>query len=105
MNTQNKTAKPSRKAKVKALFNVKDPAPAWTLGRKLGLKESTLTSWFGFWRREQVKAAAEKRKAKPKVAKPKATKEKAMQEAKAKPVMPEASNVEPAPTPAAPANT
>ncbi len=42
----------SRKGKVHELFDKQGPEAAWTLGLKLGLKEGTLRSWFGTWRRE-----------------------------------------------------
>ena len=47
----------SRKGKVHQLFDEKGPEAAWTLGKKLKLKETTLRAWFGAWRREDKKAA------------------------------------------------
>jgi len=46
----------SRKAKVHALHDKEGPEAAFTLGRKLQLKEGTLHSWFGMWRRQAAKA-------------------------------------------------
>ena len=45
----------SRKAKVHELFDKQGDTAAWTLGLKLKLKENTLRSWFGEWRREGTK--------------------------------------------------
>jgi hypothetical protein len=87
----------SRKSKVHALFDKQGQDAAWTLGKKLGLAEASLRSWFSAWRREaaqpkvatkangKVKADA-KAKAKPeaKTAKAKA-KAKTSKEAKANP--------------------
>ena len=52
----------SRKGKVHELFDEQGPEAAWTLGLKLKLKEGTLRSWFGQWKRADEKA---KPKAKP----------------------------------------
>jgi hypothetical protein len=52
----------SREGKVHELFNKQGAEAAWTLGLKLKLKEGTLRSWFGQWRRADEKA---KPKAKP----------------------------------------
>ena len=41
----------SRKGRVHELFDNEGPEAAWTLGRRLKLKEGTLRSWFGTWRR------------------------------------------------------
>jgi hypothetical protein len=46
----------SRKGKVHELFDKQGAEAAWTLGLKLGLKQGTLRSWFGQWRRESEKA-------------------------------------------------
>jgi hypothetical protein len=40
-----------RKGKVHELFDKEGPEAAWTLGRRLRLKEGTLRSWFAQWRR------------------------------------------------------
>lgn len=40
-----------RKGQVHELFDSQGPEAAWTLGCKLGLKESTLRSWFATWKR------------------------------------------------------
>ena len=45
----------SRKQKVHALFDKEGAAPAFTLGTKLKLKQSTLHTWFSKWRKEAVK--------------------------------------------------
>jgi hypothetical protein len=60
MNTANAKEKPSRKARVRALYLEQGAEEAFTFGRKLKLKESTLHSWIGFWRREAAKAKAAK---------------------------------------------
>jgi hypothetical protein len=39
-----------RKGKVQELFKSQGPSAAWTLGLKLGLKETTLRRWFAGWR-------------------------------------------------------
>ena len=56
MNTANAKDKPSRKARVRALYLEQGAEEAFTFGRKLKLKDSTLHSWIGFWRREAAKA-------------------------------------------------
>ena len=43
----------SRKGKVHELFDKEGDAAAFTLGRKLQLKDETLRSWFGVWRRSK----------------------------------------------------
>lgn len=40
-----------RKGKVHQLFDKEGAEAAWTLGRRLKLKEGTLRSWFAQWRR------------------------------------------------------
>ena len=45
----------SRKGKVHSLYDREGEDAAWTLGRKLKLKEASLRSWFGQWRRESAK--------------------------------------------------
>jgi len=52
----------SRKGRVHELFDKSGPDAAWTLGKKLKLKEGTLRSWFGAWRREDSSAKAKKAK-------------------------------------------
>jgi hypothetical protein len=39
----------SRKARVKDLFEKQGIQAAWTLGLKLGLKQSSLRVWFSRW--------------------------------------------------------
>jgi hypothetical protein len=46
----------SRKQKVHALFDAEGESAAYTLGRKLKLKETSLRKWFGMWRAETVQA-------------------------------------------------
>jgi len=41
-----------RKHKVRELFDAQGVEAAWVLGRKLGLKESSLRVWFNTWRKE-----------------------------------------------------
>jgi len=41
----------SRKVKVHELDDKQGADAAWTLGIQLGLKEGTLRSWFGAWKR------------------------------------------------------
>jgi len=41
-----------RKQKVRELFDTQGVEAAWVLGRKLGLKESSLRGWFSTWRYE-----------------------------------------------------
>jgi hypothetical protein len=53
----------SRKGKVHELFDKQGDQAAWVLGQKLGLKQGTLRSWFGQWRRE-AEAANSKAKGK-----------------------------------------
>ena len=45
-------AKPSRKAKVKALYDAQGPEAAFVLGQKLKLKPGSLRTWFSHWHRE-----------------------------------------------------
>src|SRR5262245_52087571 len=40
----------SRKGKVHELYDTKGSDEAWTLGQKLGLKQSTLRTWFHTWK-------------------------------------------------------
>jgi hypothetical protein len=47
----------SRKAKVHELHDKQGPDAAWVLGKKLGLKEGTLRTWFGHWRHATGKSA------------------------------------------------
>ena len=47
----------SRKGKGHELFDTEGDAAAFTLGRKLQLKEGTLRSWFMVWRRKDKKQA------------------------------------------------
>jgi hypothetical protein len=47
----------SRKQKIHELYSKEGMAPAWTLGMKLKLAESTLRTWFSRWRVEDVNAA------------------------------------------------
>src|SRR5262245_53852801 len=76
-NTQTKPASPkrstdgykghsagSRKGKVHELFDRQGPEHAWTLGLKLGLKQGTLRSWFGLWRRSDKGAKPTKPRSK-----------------------------------------
>ena len=63
MSTAKPDAKPSRKARVRELYLEQGPEEAFTLGRRLHLKESTLHSWIGYWRREAAKAKAAKTRA------------------------------------------
>jgi hypothetical protein len=54
-----------RKGKVHEVFDEEGPDVAWTRGRKLGLKESTLRSWFASWKRTgTMKGGTAKSKAK-----------------------------------------
>jgi hypothetical protein len=73
--------KPSRKARVRELYNQAGAEEAFTFGRRLQLKPSTLHSWFGTWRREAAKAKAERTR--DRTAKRNATKAQRQQEAKA----------------------
>jgi hypothetical protein len=97
MNTTNKPAKPSRKARVRELYFDKGAEEAFTFGRRLKLKESTLHSWFGTWRREDAKAKVAKVRAR--TEKKRATKQKRQQEGKAE-LAAQAATTEPAPAPA-----
>ena len=63
MNSKTTVAKPSRKSRVKELYFERGADEAFTYGHKLQLKESTLHSWFGTWRREAAKAKATKARA------------------------------------------
>jgi hypothetical protein len=47
----------SRKGRVHQLFDTQGEDAAWTLGRKLKLKKSSLRSWFGEWRRAKKPAS------------------------------------------------
>jgi hypothetical protein len=67
MNTS--TNKVSRKQKVKALYQEQGVEAAHTLGLRLRLKPSTLSTWTSAWRREGLKVAKVAPKAKAKVAK------------------------------------
>jgi hypothetical protein len=49
---------------VHQLYDEQGPEAAHVLGLKLGLKPGTLSSWFGFWRR-QAKPTKNGEKAKP----------------------------------------
>jgi hypothetical protein len=60
VNTTHQNAKPSRKARVRELYFEQGAEEAFTLGKRLKLKESTLHSWIGYWRREAAKAKAER---------------------------------------------
>jgi hypothetical protein len=53
--SKSKSPAPSRKSKVKALFEAQGVEAAHTLGLKLKLKPSTLRTWCATWRREGVK--------------------------------------------------
>ena len=64
MNT-GKHIEGSRKQKVHALYDAQGPEAAFTLARKLGLKENSARSWFSQWRR-----ADDTSKGKAKVVKP-----------------------------------
>jgi hypothetical protein len=48
-----------RKGKVHELFDKEGPEAAWTLGRKLRLKENTLRSWFGQWKRSSKRSKSQ----------------------------------------------
>lgn len=61
----------SRKGKVHELYDKQGPEVAFVLGQKLKLKDGTLRSWFGTWRRldkKPAKAKAEKPVTKPEAA-------------------------------------
>ena len=53
----------SRKSKIHEAYDKHNAETAWTLGRKLKLKEGTLRTWFGAWKRTDDKS--KKGKAKP----------------------------------------
>ena len=95
MNSKTTVAKPSRKARVKELFNEQGAEEAFTLGKRLKLKESTLHSWIGTWRREAAKAKATKARAR--TEKKRVTKVNRQQEGKAE-LAAQAAPTEPAPT-------
>jgi hypothetical protein len=46
-----------RKGTIHELFDREGPDIAWTRGLKMGLKETTLRSWFAHWTRLQEKTA------------------------------------------------
>jgi hypothetical protein len=50
----------SRKATIHELFDKEGDDVAWTRGKKTGLKETTLRTWFAFWRRSAKPATAKK---------------------------------------------
>jgi len=79
--TDRAAAKPSRKARVRELYKEAGAEEAWVLGHKLKLKNGTLRSWFGTWRREAAKAKAERTRAR--TAKRNVTKEARRAEGKA----------------------
>jgi transposase-like protein len=65
----------SRKQKVHALYDARGPEAAFTLARKLGLKDNSARSWFSQLRRldgDKKKVAAPKAKTKPEPKKAKA---------------------------------
>lgn len=97
MNTQTKPAKTSRKQRIRELYSQQGAEEAFTLGKRLKLKESTLHSWLGTWRREAAVAAATKARAR--TEKKRVTKVKRQQEGKAE-LAAQATPAEPAPTPA-----
>ena len=66
MTTKTKTVKLSRKARVKDCFERHGTETAWTLGQKLKLKVSTLSTWLSGWRREQEAARRSRRRVKAK---------------------------------------
>ena len=49
----------SRKARVHELFDEEGAEVAFTLGKRVRLKEATLHSWFGAWRRQDKKATSQ----------------------------------------------
>ena len=55
----------SRKGKVHELHDKQGTEAAWVLGKKLGLKEGTLRSWFAAWKRADAKPAPKAKKAAP----------------------------------------
>jgi hypothetical protein len=52
----------SRKGKVHELYDADGADAAFTLGRKLGLRESTLRTWMATWRRADAKSKARTKK-------------------------------------------
>jgi hypothetical protein len=50
----------SRKSVIHELFDRQDEQTAWVRGKKIGLKETTLRTWFAFWRRSAKPATAKK---------------------------------------------
>jgi hypothetical protein len=54
----------SRRQKVHQIFDAEGDAAAFSLGRKLKLKDSTIFTWLSKWRTETVKANLAKAKAK-----------------------------------------
>jgi hypothetical protein len=50
----------SRKSVIHELFDREDEQTAWVRGKKIGLKETTLRTWFAFWRRSAKPATAKK---------------------------------------------
>ena len=63
-NTAKPITRPSRKQRVRELHDKDGPASAWTLGRRLKLKEGTLRTRFRSWNRDAFKAWNETVKAK-----------------------------------------
>ena len=55
-NTAKPITRPSRKQRVHGLHDKEGPASAWTLGRRLKLKEGTLRTWFRSWNRDAFRA-------------------------------------------------
>ncbi len=53
----------SRKGKVHECYDKRGSDAAWVLGKKVGLKEGTLRSWFAAWKRADAKLAPKARKA------------------------------------------
>lgn len=58
-------AKPSRKQRVRKLFDEQGQEVAWTNGLRLKLKEGTLRTWFAAWRREGEAKKSPPAKSKP----------------------------------------
>jgi hypothetical protein len=50
----------SRKGTIHELHDKEGAEVAWTRGLKMGLKQSTLRTWFAFWARQGNDAAAKK---------------------------------------------
>jgi hypothetical protein len=50
----------SRKGKVHELHDKQGAEAAWVLGKKLGLKENTLRSWFAAWKRAVIAEAIQR---------------------------------------------